>query len=576
MKRFLAIIFFFNLYAAAARAQTLPAMSFDNIAMPFADNIPPKREARAVWLTTIGGLDWPHTYSRGNSSEIALQKRELTDILDRLQRAGTNIVLFQTRIRATVVYPSAIEPWDGCLSGVPGLSPGYDALAFAIDECHRRGMELHAWVVVMPVGKWKGKGCSELRKKRPAMVKRIGDEAFMDPENAATAGYIAGICEEITRGYDIDGIHLDYIRYPEAWTLKVAREQGRKNITAIVREVHSRVKSLKPWVKISCSPVGKFSDLPRQSSHGWNAYSRVCQDAQGWLREGLMDALFPMMYFRANDFYPFLFDWQEASAGRIIAPGLAVYSLAPSEHNWPLKDITQQLAAARSLGLGHAFFRSRFFTTNTKGIYSFTANDFDANYALVPAMTWEKSTPPTPPQTLIVDSLASTISWSGAKDNSGGPNLLYNVYSSAEWPVNTSDPRNLILPRTARTSTVAPLTGRYFAITALDRFGNESEAIQQAVKRTEIKLETTMLPCDGETLTIGRLPLNSSDILQIETLQGKAVATFFQSENIDVSHLPHGIYILRAIGKKGVTHRIGFFKIDRIERIERIETKATI
>ena len=111
----------------------------------------PKHEVRAVWLTTIGGLDWPHSYAQSARS-IEKQKAELVDLLNRLHRANINTVLLQTRIRGTVIYPSVFEPWDGCCSGVPGKSPGYDPLQFAIEECHKRGMELHAWVVTIPLG----------------------------------------------------------------------------------------------------------------------------------------------------------------------------------------------------------------------------------------------------------------------------------------------------------------------------------------------------------------------------------------------------------------------------------------
>lgn len=101
----------------------------------------PKHEERAVWLTTIGGLDWPSRYAQSPSS-IERQQKELTDMLDRLRQANINTVMLQTRVRATTIFPSTaetgMEPWDGCLSGRPGVSPGYDALAFAIDECHRR------------------------------------------------------------------------------------------------------------------------------------------------------------------------------------------------------------------------------------------------------------------------------------------------------------------------------------------------------------------------------------------------------------------------------------------------------
>lgn len=261
----------------------------------------PKYEMRAVWVTTIGGLDWPHSYAQSSRS-IEKQQKELRRLLDDYQKVGINTVLLQTRIRGTVIYPSAMEPWDGCLSGFPGKSPGYDALKFAVDECHRRGMELHAWMVTIPVGRWEKLGCQSLRKRYPGLIRRIGTDGYMNPENAKTATYLADMCEEIVRNYDVDGVHLDYIRYPETWKLRVSGDQGRHNITTIVRAIHDRVKALKPWVKMSCSPIGKFDDLSRYWSHGWNAYSKVCQDAQGWLREGLMDALFPMMYFRENQF----------------------------------------------------------------------------------------------------------------------------------------------------------------------------------------------------------------------------------------------------------------------------------
>ena len=107
------------------------------------DRQAPLHEVRAVWLTTIGGLDWPHSYAQSSAS-IEKQKNELRSILDKLQHAGINLVFLQTRVRATTIFPSTKEPWDGCLSGKPGTSPGYDALAFAIDECHKRGMQLHA------------------------------------------------------------------------------------------------------------------------------------------------------------------------------------------------------------------------------------------------------------------------------------------------------------------------------------------------------------------------------------------------------------------------------------------------
>lgn len=113
----------------------------------------------------------------------------------------------------------------------------------------------------------------------------------------------------------MDGIHLDYIRYPESWNVRVSREKGRKFITRIVEAIHRSVKREKPWVKMSCSPIGKFDDLGRYWSHGWNAYTKVCQDAQGWLKSGLMDELYPMMYFATNS----SFRLQSTGQNRVMA-----------------------------------------------------------------------------------------------------------------------------------------------------------------------------------------------------------------------------------------------------------------
>lgn len=529
----------------------------------------PKYEVRAVWLTTIGGIDWPHSYA-GSARSIERQKDELRDILDRLQRANINTVLLQTRIRATTIYPSAYEPWDGCLSGKPGKSPGYDALKFAIDECHRRGMELHAWIVAIPVGKWNGAGCVRLRKRHPGLVRKIGDEGYMDPEKPQTAEYLADLCAEITGNYDIDGIHLDYIRYHETWPMKVSRRQGRTNITNIVRAISRRVKSIKPWVKMSCSPIGKYKDLSRFSSYGWNAYERVCQDAQAWLRDGLMDELFPMMYFRGNQFYPFALDWNEHSYGRIVAPGLGIYFMSPGEKDWPLADITREMLTLRHYGMGHAFFRSKFFTDNVKGIYDFTAQSFNQYPALIPPMTWQSSARPSAPSGLsrrTQEDNVELLSWTPVdKDTT---RIMYNVYSSREYPVNTDDARNLTVVRLRKSSLIIPHDPtRYYAVTAIDRYGNESTPLQERHTNPdtpETRITDRLLKCDGKTLS---LPEKGSVLdaafVTIETLQGHIVATRLYNGTVaDVSRLPEGMYVLRSLGRKGVTHRLGYFVIRR-------------
>ncbi len=538
----------------------LPVVSFAQTPMP-------KHEVRAVWLTTIGGLDWPHSYSRSAYS-ARKQQKELCDILDKLRAANVNTVLLQTRVRGTVIYPSAYEPWDGCLSGIPGQSPGYDALQFAIEECHKRGMELHAWIVAIPVGQWNGTGCKRLRASRPALLRKIDDQGYLNPERSETGDYLAKLCREVVSGYDVDGIHLDYIRYPETWQIKVNRNEGRNYITAIVRKVHDAVKSLKPWVKMSCSPVGKFDDLARYSSRGWNAYTRVCQDAQGWLRDGLMDELFPMMYFQGNQFYPFALDWQENSHGRIVVPGLGVYMLSPKEKNWDADVIMRELQVLRRMdGMGHAYFRSKFFTDNIKGVYDMVCSEIDPYPSLVPPMTWQSTAKPTPPTELKVTHTqdGDLLEWSGAESLSDCPTLTYNIYAAASWPVNTEDARCLVATRHGQTRLLVPRTADTpalnYAVRAMDRYGNESLPVcSEAPTDGSDAFGPRLIVTDGRTLP---LPSISSAVdaqyIAIEDLQGRIVTTAPYGRYANISRLASGIYVVRTLGLKGVTHRLGWF-----------------
>ena len=519
----------------------------------------PKWEVRAVWLTTIGGIDWPSTYAHDGMG-IEKQKQQLTDMLDRLKAVGINTVLLQTRVRATTIYPSDIEPWDGCLSGKPGKSPGYDALQFAIDECHRRGMELHAWVVTIPVGKWNTYGCQQLRKRYGKLIRKIGDEGYMNPESPTTASYIADICEEITRKYDVDGIHLDYIRYPETWRGAIHKEY----ITDIVKTINSRVKLHKPWVKLSCSPIGKYDDLSRFRSNGWNARSRVAQDAQGWLRDGLMDQLYPMMYFSGNNFYPFAIDWKEQSFGRHVISGLGVYMLHPKERNWPINEVKRQMSVVREIGLGHCYFRAKFLLDNVKGIYDF-ALWHDRYPALVPPMTWAQSTVPTSPKMLIVERSheSDQLSWKGAEDRSDGPYLLYNIYASTTYPVDVTKAENLIATRYIRSNiTIPKAKGQwYYAVTAQDRYGNEGPAVQEATAYRQNFNVSSLLPNDGRKLRVNAP--SDAKALMITTLQGNTVKTCMNEPIIDISTLPEGIYQIKSVHKRHISHRLGFFVVRR-------------
>ena len=560
--RYLYIIFILFHLAVASYGQSF-----------YAVNPNPKYEVRAVWLTTIGGIDWPHSYAQSERS-AEKQKEELRAILDRLQKANINTVLLQTRIRATTIYPSQYEPWDGCLSGFPGKSPGYDALQFAIDECHKRGMEVHAWVVTIPVGKWNSYGCRQLRKRFPRLIKRIDQDGYMDPEATQTGCYLAEMCREIVQRYDVDGIHLDYIRYPETWKFRISKDQARGNITRIVEKIHQAVKKEKPWVKMSCSPIGKFDDLSRYWSHGWNAYTKVAQDAQAWLKEGLMDELFPMMYFRGDQFFPFAIDWKEHSYGKIIAPGLGIYFLDPKEGKWNISDITSELYHLRNIGEGHAFFRNKFLLDNHQGVYDFVTAHFNRYPALVPPMTWESNKRPQQPVTLCIEENegTTTLRWDNSLQYEDGtaiktPSIYNNVYASKEYPVDVHDARNLILTRTTRRqlTTRTGNTPTYYAVTTTDGFGNESRAKQlnqtAVVKTTTRYGKACRLTTTGESIILpSSIHETDCQYIIVKNMQEQAVyITKPQNRKINIKKIKDGIYTLNCVNYRNIEHTLGTF-----------------
>ena len=560
--RYLYIIFILFHLAVASYGQSF-----------YAVNPNPKYEVRAVWLTTIGGIDWPHSYAQSKRS-AEKQKEELRAILDRLQKANINTILLQTRIRATTIYPSQYEPWDGCLSGFPGKSPGYDALQFAIDECHKRGMEVHAWVVTIPVGKWNSYGCRQLRKRFPRLIKRIDQDGYMDPEATQTGCYLAEMCREIVQRYDVDGIHLDYIRYPETWKFRISKDQARGNITRIVEKIHQAVKKEKPWVKMSCSPIGKFDDLSRYWSHGWNAYTKVAQDAQAWLKDGLMDELFPMMYFRGDQFFPFAIDWKEHSYGKIIAPGLGIYFLDPKEGKWNISDITSELYHLRNIGEGHAFFRNKFLLDNHQGVYDFVTAHFNRYPALVPPMTWESNKRPQQPVTLCIEENegTTTLRWDNSLQYEDGtaiktPSIYNNVYASKEYPVDVHDARNLILTRTTRRqlTTRTGNTPTYYAVTTTDGFGNESRAKQlnqtAVVKTTTRYGKACRLTTTGESIILpSSIHETDCQYIIVKNMQEQAVyITKPQNLEINIKKIKNGIYTLNCVNYRNIEHTLGTF-----------------
>lgn len=450
----------------------------------------PKTEIRAVWLTTIYGLDWP---KRPAATEIEYkrQQRELCVLLDSLHQANFNMILLQVRLRGDVIYRSAIEPASKVFSGQYGVMPGYDPLAFAINECHKRGMECHAWFVTFPVGSdrvVKQQGKRSVVKRRPELCKRHNGEWYLDPGVPETRAYLRSLVAELVENYDIDGIHFDYIRYPEqahrfpdkAVHRKYGKNQSlsewrRDNISRFVSEVYDDVKRLKPWVQVSSSPLGKFSRIPQHPNAGWTAYESVYQDVRRWLKEGKQDMIVPMMYYLYNDFFPFVDNWVDNSNQRFVVPGLGAYRMEQTEGDWEINHVTDQIDYGRYFGAsGTAFFRADHVLNDAKGFYSELKNNYYKYPALLPPLTWLSDKQPSSPKEILVERIGDELKL-GWDRPEGDDVAYYTVYYSQSDTLDVNTAKSILATGVRDTVLYLPINSTAeqqfsFSVSASSRF----------------------------------------------------------------------------------------------------------
>ncbi len=444
---------------------------------------PPATEIRAVWLTTHLGLDWPKS-----DTNAEVQKRELIGILDNLQKNNFNTVIFQVRTRGEVLYKSNIEPMSSLIKG----SGNFDPLAFAIAETHKRGMECHAWFVTYPLGSNKhvnSLGAKSVVKKRPSITKKYKNDWYLDPGNPNTDEYLLSLVKEIVSNYDIDGIHFDYIRYPDnngkfpdAATHrlygkgKFLNDWRRDNITRFVTKVYDWVKSKKPWVQVSSAPLGRYRAINGKGG-GWTAFETVYQDVGKWMKTGKQDAIFPMMYYKEGLFYPFVDDWVANANNRIVVPGLGAYQMI--ELGWSKNDIVNQIDYTREKNVyGQAFFRTENILSNTKGILN-SLKEYYKYPAKLPPLTWICDTIPARPIDLTAEKLPNgklSLKWENGKNQK---RVTYNVYRSLTEDFDVNKAENLLAVGLKEPkfeySDYEMETAYYYYVTVSDSYHNESD-----------------------------------------------------------------------------------------------------
>src|SRR3954464_13438580 len=172
------------------------------------------REFRAVWVATVGNIDWP---SKPGLSTWD-QQRELLAILDRSASLKLNAVIFQVRPGADALYASPYEPWSQFLTGRQGRAPEppWDPLAFAVEQAHKRGLELHAWFNPYRAAYNRDtlNARTHISRTNPELVWSYDRFIWMDPGDAEVRRRSVRAIVDVAKRYDIDGVHIDDYFYP--------------------------------------------------------------------------------------------------------------------------------------------------------------------------------------------------------------------------------------------------------------------------------------------------------------------------------------------------------------------------
>lgn len=454
-----------------------------------------KTEIRAAWLTTNYRIDWP-SKAYMNSNDINIQMDEFINILDKLKEANINMIFLQVRFQGGVIYRSEIESMSSYIAGVENTWSKYDPLKFAIEECHKRGIECHAWFVVYNIGSKNRE--SDTASKKNEIVKAGEKELWFDPGNPETDRYLLSMIKELVANYDIDGLHLDYVRYPAEGTDfpdddtyrkygagKTKADWRRENINRFVYEVYDAVKIRKPWVQVSAAVVPFYTNLPDTQRYHWTAVHDAFQDPENWIRKGKVDFIVPMIY-NNKLFNPAVIDWMNRCHSRYIVAGVGTYLLNETEKggNWPLKDISDQVQFARDNKMhGIGLYSTKSIIENKKGLFNELKKTHYSTPALLPPLSWLSERIPLAPvrPKIMPAGEYLFVKWDEVKTTPNNK-LYYNVYRSTQSPVDITNPNNLVDTRIDGGSLFLPAsdkTGYYYVVTAYDRYHNESPASKE-------------------------------------------------------------------------------------------------
>ncbi|MEC0259257.1 family 10 glycosylhydrolase [Paenibacillus lautus] len=469
----------------------------------------PKAELRAAWIATVDNIDWP---AKG-VTDPDQQKQQFISLLDQLEDAGMNAVIMQIKPTADAFYPSNYGPWSEWLTGVQGKDPGYDPLAFLLEEVHKRNMEFHAWFNPYRIslqGDVNKLVATHPARQHPEWVEEYGGKLYFNPGIPEAQQFIIDGIMEVVRNYDIDAVHFDDYFYPYPVTgvdfpdtdtfnqykgsFTNKGDWRRSNVNQFIQNVNGAIKAEKSYVKFGISPFGiwknKSSDPTGSETNGLESYNAIYADSKKWVEEEWIDYITPQIYWNIGysaAAYDKLIDWWSGIvSGKNVHlySGQAVYKIG-SNTDWSNpEEMPNQIHYNRNFEevRGSMYFSSKWFKDNALGFTDRLKNDLYRYPALIPAMPWIDSEAPNAPKKPKADHEQDGVklSWRSTDDET-----YYAVYRfDGRGTGSVQDPSHLLgtLRKTAGTTqafvdhTVVKGQTYTYVVTAVDRLHNESTA----------------------------------------------------------------------------------------------------
>lgn len=462
----------------------------------------PKREFRATWIASVTNIDWPS--STGQSVDNL--KKSLTDLLDAIKLNNLNAVFFQVRPECDALYKSNLEPWSYWITGKQGTAPAgdFDPLKFAIEEAHKRGLELHAWLNPYRARQASTyeRSANHVSNTHPEWILKFGNLYILNPGMPQVRDYNLSIVMDIVHRYDVDGIHFDDYFYPYPPDQILTQDAAtfttynrgftdisswrRDNVDILMKAIKDSIDKVKPSVKFGISPFGIWKNGVPPGIIGMDAYSVIYADPLAWLKQKSVDYLIPQLYWRigGNQDYNKLMPWWADSTkkyGRHFYTGNIFGSYTNAE-------LSNQLKANRSNGKvdGMVLFSAKHIPANNQNFSDSLKTKYYKTPAIILGMSWKDQVKPNAPTNLKWGNLAGSrgegLIWNAPTNSSDGESpFMYAVYKfDSATPQQSDYDKSTNLYNIVGTNYASLKPGEnlsstsYFAVTSLDRNYNES------------------------------------------------------------------------------------------------------